>query len=80
MLNIATTEQERNFMKNRIVGEGKFSEHDSLILDDIVSKKENDSVCPNCAADMFYIERGNSYAIWCADQKECRMWSVMRGL
>ena len=80
MLREATSDQERTFLKNRKVGEGKFSEDDSLVLGEIVETKNPDTNCPNCGADLLYIERGNSYAVWCSDQTDCRLWDVVRGI
>ena len=79
MLHHATADQEKNFMRTRIVGAGGLTETDIDTLDDIVAAKDSAAVCPRCGADLFFVQRDTSYAIWCANP-ECKTWNVMRGI
>ena len=66
-------------MRTRIVGAGGLTETDIDTLDDIVAAKDSAAVCPRCGADLFFVQRDTSYAIWCANP-ECKTWNVMRGI
>jgi len=66
-------------MRTRIVGEGRLTTADIDSLDGIVTAKDSTAVCPRCGADLFFVERDTSYAIWCANP-ECKTWNVIRGI
>ncbi len=66
-------------MRARKVGEGSLTEADIYVLDEIVAVKDPAAVCPRCGADLYFVERDLSYAIWC-ERPACKTWSVLRGI
>ena len=66
-------------MRTRKVGEGGITEADICALDEIVAAKDSAAVCLRCGADLFFVQRDPSYAIWC-ERPACKMGSVVRGI